>query len=188
MPTIPMPLSRAAARLGAAVVLVACVVGGYQLRSCTAPDRVRTVQRVDTVRVDRTLVHTDTVTATVPRERIVYRTVTDTVVRRVAMPVGLADVDLSLTAPDPVRIDGPRVTLTRYDVTQGAWVQDRYRIHRRRWHVAPALSASILPAGMGAAAGIEARWRRLRLSVGYAAVADMHGPALRLTYTPLRYP
>jgi len=183
-----MPLSDAAARVGAAVVLIACVVAGYQIRSCTEADRVRTVQRVDTVRVDRTLVRTDTVTEAVPVERMVYRTVTDTVVRRVPMPVGLADVDLSLTAPDPIRIDGARVTLTRYDVQERAWVQDRYRTERRRWHIAPVLSASILPAGVGASAGIDARWRRVRLTATYAAIGDAHGPALRLTYTPLRYP
>jgi hypothetical protein len=171
-------LTKSAAWLGAAVLLLAALALGYQAGQWAAP---RPSSRTDTVEVERTLVERDTVTETVPRTVVRYDTVTqvDTLITQVPADMTVQGV----IAPSPVDI-GDEVTLTYYDTGAQRWTQNRYTFPEDRWYLWPSVSAATTPAGLQASALANLRWRKVTVSAGYMQAAGRRGVSFGVELRP----
>jgi hypothetical protein len=164
-------LTKSAAWLGGAVLLLAALALGYQAGQWTAPEPTAEAQ-TDTVEVERTITKRDTVTETVPRMVVRYDTVTqvDTLITQVPANMTVQGV----IPPSPVDI-GDEVRLTYYDPQAQRWTQNRYDIPSDDWYLWPSVSAATTPAGLQATAAAHLRWRRVTVSAGYMQAGSRRG-------------
>ena len=177
-------LTKSAAWLGAAVLMLAVLVTGYQIgrwfEQWTAPKPEARVQ-TDTVEVERTITKRDTVTEMVPRTVIQYDTVTqvDTLVTQVPADMRVKGV----IPPSPVQVED-QVTLTYYDTGAQRWTQNRYDIPEDDWHLWPSIGATTTPIGLQATAAANLRWRRVTVSAGYMQAASRRGVTFGVELRP----
>jgi hypothetical protein len=178
MPSWLASLTKSAAWLGGAVLLLAALALGYQAGQWTAPEPS---PQTDTVEVERTITKWDTVTETVPRTVVRYDTVTqvDTLVTQVPTDMRVQGV----IPPSPVDI-GDEVTLTYYDTGAQRWTQNRYDIPSDDWHLWPSVSAATTPTGLQASALANLRWKRVTLSAGYMQAASSRGVTFGVELRP----
>jgi len=171
MPSSLASLTKSAAWLGLAVLLLAALAVGYQVGQWAAPERVPQT-RTDTVEVERTITKRDTVTKTVPRTVVRYDTVmqVDTLITQVPTDMTVQGV----IPPSPVQVED-EVTLTYYDPQVQRWTQNRYDIPSDTWHLWPSMSAATTPVGLQATAEANLRWRRVTVSAGYTQAASRRG-------------
>lgn len=188
------------------VALVAAVLA-WQLRAATAPQvAARATESVDTVYVSReTPEHVSNASRSkppgspaagappAPTERILYRTVRDTVRIEVPVPRLFDGQDLSVTLSDPIRLQPPawhdfsgraRVILTRYDVGARRYVEDIYQVEPPAWALSPYIEAAVAPSGLAAAAGLRLRWKRVEVFGGYGATGETTGGTVGLRVYP----
>ena len=85
----------------------------------------------DTVYVDRQITHRDTVHIIQPKEVKVFRTVTDTRVDTVRVPVEFTPV--GLVGKNPVTRTGRNFTLTTFNPKSLSYQQQTYTIPPRKW-------------------------------------------------------
>ena len=178
MPSPLASLTKSAAWLGLAVLLLAALTLGYQAGQWTAPDpRPQT----DTVQVQRTITKRDTVTETVPRTVVRYDTVREVDTVRLAVPT-----DMSIQGvipPSPIDI-GDEVTLTYYDTSAQRWTQNQYDIPTDTWHLWPSVRAASTPTGLQASALANLRWEKVTVSGGYMQAAEARGVTVGVELRP----
>jgi hypothetical protein len=164
-------LTKSAAWLGAAVLLLAALALGYQAGQWAAPERAPQAQ-TDTVEVERTLVERDTVTETAPRTVVRYDTVTqvDTLVTQVPTDISIQGV----IPPSPVDIE-EEARLTYYDTGAQQWTQNRYDVPQDTWHLWPSIRAASTPTGLQATAAANLRWKKVTVSAGYMQAIGNRG-------------
>ena len=171
-------LTKSAAWLGVAVLLLAALAVGYQAGQWAAPEPS---PQTDTVEVERTLVERDTVTETVPRTLVRYDTVREVDTVRFAVPTDMRIQ--GVIPPSPVDI-GDEVTLTYYDTGAQRWTQNRYDIPSDTWHLWPSVSAATTPAGLQASALANLRWDKVTVSAGYMQAASRRGVTVGVELRP----
>jgi len=164
-------LTKSAAWLGLAVLLLAALALGYQAGQWAAPE-LTTQTRTDTVEVERTITERDTAGETVPRTVVRYDTVTqvDTLVTQVPADMTVQGV----ISPSPVDIE-EEARLTYYDTGAQRWAQNRYRIPKDTWHLWPSVRAASTPTGLQATAAANLRWKKVTVSAGYMQAASRRG-------------
>jgi hypothetical protein len=173
-------LTKSAAWLGLAVLLLAALTVGYQAGQWAAPEPLPEAQ-TDTVEVERTITKRDTAVETVPRTVVRYDTVRQVDTVRVAVPT-----DMSIQGvipPSPVDIED-EVTLTYYDPQVQRWTQNRYDIPTDDWHLWPSVSAATTPAGLQATAAAHLRWKKVTVSAGYMQASSRRGVTVGVELRP----
>lgn len=131
---------------------------------------------------DREVRIRDTVTVDRPVERIIYRTVRDTVHIRVVAPMRF-DVQGLITST-PLRITPRLITLTYVDPETGRFQQDRYKVPRSRVGYGLRVGGGITPRrpverNVGLVAEAYGRIGSIEARVGYE-YWSITGPELRL--------
>ena len=178
-------------RLTVLAFSVLAFLGAWYLRGCTSPAPTSTTTAAaDTVFVDRPLLRRDTVRVSVPDRVTVYRTVTETRVDTVRIPVDLTDY--RVTTPRPLNLGSRTATLTLFNPSTSAWEQQTYHVPERNWGFN--LSASVLAMqtaeGTRLSVGPSAslRYRRLTLNGAYLVTPDGSGvPSASLSYALMKW-
>jgi len=171
-------LTKSAAWLGGAVLLLAALALGYRAGQWAGPERA---PRTDTVEVERTVTKRDTVTETVPRTVVRYDTVTqvDTLVTQVP-----TDMTVQGVIPrSPVDIE-EEARLTYYDTGAQRWTQNRYTLPEDRWHLWPSVRVASTPTGLQASALANLRWKKVTVSAGYMQAASRRGVTVGVELRP----
>lgn len=145
--------------LGYAVVLILAGYFGYYLHGTDPP-----IVETQIVYRDRDIHHTDTVTVNRPVTRYVYKTVTDTVEKRIYIPAGFNMA--GVISSTPIKISGPNVTLTWFSPDSLRWFQDVHEVSRPRWGLALDLRADVMPGHMLTSLGASVRYRAITGRVG----------------------
>jgi len=135
----------------------------------------------DTVRLQRTITKTDTVTETVPRTVVRYDTVrvTDTL----KMPVPQVAGVLGVLAPSPIDLGTKEATLTYWTGTQ--WQQNVYDVPRPSWSLSAGAEVVAGPHRLAFVPTAELGWRDWALRVGYA-LGPHRGVTVGLRWHPVR--
>jgi len=135
----------------------------------------------DTVRVDRTITKTDTVTETVPRTVVRFDTVrvTDTL----TMPVPQVASVLGVLPRSPLDLGTTQATLTYWTGTR--WQQNVYDVPRSNWSLTAGAEVVAEPRGLAFVPTAELGWRDWTLRLGYALGAH-RGVNVGLRWHPLR--
>jgi len=163
------------------------VVLAWEARGWAAPEPGAPAP--DTVRVDRPITVTDTVTETEPRTVRVYDTVRAT--ERVYVSVPTDWTPQGLIGRDAVDISGDEATLTYFDPNVRRYRQNVYDIPDYAHRLSAVAEAHVLPSTAGVLAGGQYahRWSDVPLvssltaewTVGYAVTTKGRGPAGRVS-------
>ena len=144
-----------------AVLLLAGMYLGFYVGSCNKTPEIIT----EIVYKDRQIVERDTITVDRPVTRYIYQTVTDTVEKKIYVPV---DFDMAgIISHAPIKIDRDEVTLTWFDPDSMRFVQDRFVVQRPNWSVEVALSADHLPGYTLTSMKGIVRYKRFSGHIGY---------------------
>jgi hypothetical protein len=168
-------------------VLITAIVVAWQARGWAAPEPVAPAP--DTVRVDRPITVTDTVTETEPRTVRVYDTVRATERIYVSVPTDWSPQ--GLISKDAVDISSDEATLTYYDPNARRYKQSVYDLPDYAHRVSAVAEAHVLPATAGVLVGGQyaRRWSDVPLfssltaewTGGYAVTTRDRGPAGRVS-------
>ena len=93
-----------------------------------------TIAPTDTVFVDRQLTKRDTIRVIQPKEVKVFRTVTETRVDTIHVPVNLTPVGV-VGAQPITRTKGNALTLTTFDLGRQAWTQQTFTLPPQQWGI-----------------------------------------------------
>lgn len=109
-----------------AIALALCASGFFVARKFFP----RIVQETEIKYVDRDISRVDTVTVERPVTRVVYRQVTDTVKQVIYVPRGFDGV--GVISASPIRFDSDGVVVTYWSMDSNSFVQDYYRVPRKK--------------------------------------------------------
>ena len=143
-----------------AIVSVAMIFASFRVgRHFGSPT---TVVQTDTVHVDRQITKRDTIRIVQPREVKVFRTVTETRVDTIRVPVNLSPVGV-IGANPITRGKGNTLTLTSFDLGRQAFTQQSFAVPERRWGMGVHAVSTV---GHQNSIGVELRmrWQRIELS------------------------
>lgn len=142
-----------------AIVSVALIFASFRVgRHFGSPT---TVVQTDTVHVDREITRRDTIRIVQPREVKVFRTVTETRVDTIRVPVNLSPVGV-IGANPITRGKGNKLTLTSFDLGRQAFTQQTYSVPPRRWGLGLFAVSSV---GDQNSIGVELRIRYERIEL-----------------------